>query len=79
MRNNILFFLLGIFVAISVAATTSDVMTVKPAKPVSVVMDWFTLTNSADAFIQKYEKLGYQIDFVEQISETRFIVVMEKY
>jgi hypothetical protein len=74
MKNNILIFLLGIFVTISIAATVPNtgLLTVKPAKPLNTV-----LITSDDNF-NSYIKAGY---IVKTISATNgfYVIILEKY
>lgn len=77
MKNNILPFLLGIFVAISFAATTTNLLTVKPATPKSVVV-YDGDSSGRKEFIYRYVKKGYIVKTVNQISGYG-IIVMEKY
>jgi hypothetical protein len=80
MKNNILTFLLGIFVTISIATTVPNtgLFTVKPATPKAtiVVSGWGTpeLNNN----IKPYLKAGYVVKNLSAGDGAR-IVVMEKY
>ena len=58
MRKSIVPFLLGIFITVSVAATTNNLMTVKPATPISTVS--YTGENPTQ-FTTKYASMGYQV------------------
>lgn len=78
MKEKILIFLLGVFVTISIAATTGDLMTVKPAKPVSTISEWFKFTGSAISYIDNNSKQGYQVKLIAG-TDDEWLVVMEKY
>lgn len=77
MKNNILIFLLGVFVTISIAATSSNtgLLTVKPAKPISTLV----LYNRDYLNWQNYIYQGYQIKSASVGSHGGYIIVMEKY
>ncbi len=72
MKNNFLPFLLGIFVALSFAATTPNLLTVRPAKPKSTVR----VTSFEDAKL--YIKNGYIIKSAGGGDYHQFII-LEKY
>ena len=82
MKNNILIFLLGIFVTISIAATVPNtgLLTVKPATPKSVI-SFYGYRASPESVvdkINKYSKYGYVVK--EMVgSDYTYIIVMEKY
>jgi len=78
MKNSILMFLLGVFVTISIAATTTDFMTVKPAKPVSVIVNEGSSMRSYDEWIIKNSQNGYVLKSLSQ-NPNYTIIVMEKY
>ena len=63
MKHNILTFLLGVFVTISIAATTTDLMTVKPATPKSVVIIECR-SSYVNEYAKPYIKQGYQVEYV---------------
>lgn len=77
MKNNILIFLLGVFVTISIAATSSNtgLLTGKPAKPISTLV----LYNRDYLNWQNYIYQGYQIKSASVGSHGGYIIVMEKY
>ena len=73
MKNNILTFLLGIFVTISIAATVPNtgLLTVKPAKPIDTVIISFQ-----DNY-KVYIKAGYIVKTLS--GDSGYYVVLEKY
>lgn len=80
--KNVFYFILGVCLIILTSATTASVMTVKPAKPKSVVI-FSTNEGRYDIqdFIKKKSKLGY---IVKSLAGTNqyggvWMVVMEKY
>lgn len=76
MKTQFLTFLLGIFVAISFAATTSNLLTVKPATPKSTVYLEHTSKSTVDKWLSK----GYIIKIVAKGDEYYYAtVVLEKY
>ena len=77
MKNNILTFLLGVFVTISIAATTSntELFIVKPAKPISTLV----LYNRDYLNWKNYIYQGYQIKSASIGTDGGYIIVMEKY
>jgi hypothetical protein len=82
MKNNILIFLLGIFVIISIAATipNTELFTVKPATPkVTIVIE--TRSENVQFYVNKYRKLGYVIkDFYPgAYYDYDGLLMMEKY
>lgn len=85
MKNKILTFLLGGLVFISLAASTTNFMTVKPAKPVSVLTYWGTVSDCQRKIIE-YSNKGYVFKHSSQSqgaangqSWTTCLIVMEKY
>lgn len=81
MRNNILTFLLGIFVAISFAATTTDLLTVKPATPRYYEVETFyglDSTKDCAKYIKSRLKKGWILKSAIS-SRYDWVVVMEKY
>jgi len=82
-RNIILAFLLGIFVTVSIAATTTDLMTVKPATPKQTVVLSIhpeIVPEATKGFLKK----GYVISKVSCTGTNYYsallcIVVLEKY
>ena len=82
MKNNILLFLLGIFVTISIAATipNTGLLTIKPATPKSVISfyGYRAYPESVVDKINKYSNYGYIVK--EMVgSDYSYIIVMEKY
>lgn len=77
MKNNILIFLLGIFVTISIAASipNTGLLTVKPAKPISTLV----LYNRDYMNWQNYIYQGYQVKSASVGANGGYIIVMEKY
>jgi hypothetical protein len=80
--KNVFYFILGVCLIILTSVTTASVMTVKPAKPKSVVI-FSTSDGTYDIkdFIKKKSKLGYIVKSVAGTSQygNSWIVVMEKY
>ena len=82
MKNNILIFLLGVFVTISIAATVpnTELLTFKPATPKSVISFYGYKVSPEEVVnkINKYSKYGYVVK--EMVgSDYTYIIVMEKY
>lgn len=77
MKNNILIFLLGIFVTISIAATVPNtgLITFKPARPSSTVV----LYGRDYLYWQDYVYRGYQVKSASVGESGGYIIVMEKY
>ena len=77
MKNNILTFLLGIFVTISIAATVPNtgLLTIKPAKPISTLV----LYNRDYMNWQNYIYQEYQVKSASVGAHGGYIIVMEKY
>ena len=73
MKNNILTFLLGIFVTISIAASVPNagLLTFKPAKPINTV-----IISSQDDY-RVYIRAGYIVKTLS--SDSGYFVVLEKY
>ena len=80
MKNNILIFLLGIFVTISIAATVPNtgLFTIKPATPKSVVVETFYMPSQAKFFIKQKIREGY-IYKSAYAESSYWLIVMEKY
>jgi hypothetical protein len=86
MKNNIAFFLLGIFLIILTSATTVSVMTVKSATPKYFIVESFKAeTNSGNValFINDKMRQGWILKSVEganwSTNQSTWIVVLEKY
>jgi hypothetical protein len=88
MKNNILIFLLGVFVTISIAATVPNtgLLTVKPAIPKSVIIKPIRTMSGIEIIITNYVKSmvsqGYIVKSISIIDDENFskgVVVMEKY
>ncbi len=85
MKQQFLIFCLGISVAISIAATTTNLMTVKPATPVSVIVERIDDTRDmlySTERIKKYVRDGYILKSQNSVYNTRTIltvIVLEKY
>ena len=82
MKNNILTFLLGIFVTISIAATipNTGILTIKPVTPKSIISFYGYRASPEEVVnkINKYSKCGYVVK--EMVgSDYTYIIVMEKY
>lgn len=78
MKNTILSFLLGIFVAISFAATTTNLLTVKPAQPKATVVVSGWATSELNANMKPYIQKGYIVKNMSAGDGAR-CVVLEKY
>lgn len=78
MKNSILTFVLGIFVAISFAAASQNLMVFKPATPKSTIS---YNGEQPSEFTQKYARQGYQVvtSAGSGYNGTYFFVVMVKY
>lgn len=74
-------FILGILVMMcfSAAAIKTDILTVKPAKPTSVVAQDFAGGSEIPAFIRKYVQKGYILREISGSGQGWYVVVMEKY
>lgn len=84
MKNTILSFLLGIFVTVSIAATTNNLMTVKPAVPKETVCFVSSDMIEIKSKILDYSARGYVVKAMQSNSSRyveiyNYIVVMEKY
>jgi len=78
MKNSILIFLLGVFVTISIAATSTSLMTVKPAVPKATIAISGWSTSELNTNIKPYLKVGYIVKNISAGDGAR-IVIMEKY
>lgn len=81
MKREPIIFLLGIFVAISFAATISDLTTVKPAVPKITIVKSIDIRDS-EKYIKKYIKQGYIIksaDIAYGNGIGACLLIMEKY
>ncbi len=76
-NNNLLFFLLGVILAISVAATTTDLMTIKPAQPTSTVVEFEYSEGGVKAFISKYSAQGYQVHAIAGEKDGTYVVMVK--
>lgn len=87
MKTNILSFLLGIFIIISIAATVPSVNMFQPVKPKVVIVQSYEYDRITDIknFIISYSNKGYIVKSVSispingNSSHASGIVVMEKY
>ena len=79
MKNNILIFLLGIFVTISIAATVPNtgILTVKPAIPKSVYIQEFSSYSELYNIIQSKHKEGFIVKTITM--KYSGCIIMEKY
>lgn len=66
MKNNILYFILGILLVTNIAATSTAVMTIQPAKPKHTVF----LKNRPDR-IYDYLAKGYQITHISSSASSK--------
>lgn len=79
MKSYIYAFLLGIAVTICFAATTTDLLTIKPAKPISTIavsgVHWKVTEK-----VNELSKQGYQVHSVTATTTANeMVVIMEKY
>lgn len=72
-KERLFSFLLGVIVTVSIAASTTDLMTVKPAKPIHTICYLGTAEGSMD-FINRWKDEGYIVKTAE-----KGFVVMERY
>jgi hypothetical protein len=86
MKNQIIPFLLGGLIFISIAASTSNFMVVQPAKPTVTVVQSFRTIYGLEKDIKNYidamVKQGYivkEVVMMDDESMSKGIVVMEKY
>jgi len=86
MKNQIIPFLLGGLIFISIAASTSNFMVVQPAKPTVTVVQSFRTIYGLEKDIKNYidamVKQGYIVKEVVMMDDENWskgIVVMEKY
>jgi len=78
MKDKIWIFLMGFFVAISLAAIVDgDMLVIKPAKTKSTVIDYSFSISESQNFINRYQAQGYQVKTA--IKESGIFIVMEKY
>lgn len=80
MKNNILLFLLGIFVTISIAVTAPNtgLFTVKPATPKSVFTK-VCYSDEAVKYIKVMSQKGYKYINFSGVNSSYGVLVMEKY
>lgn len=80
MKNNLLTFLLGGFVFVSLAASTTNLITIKPAMPKSVI-SVECRSESAVNIISKYTAKGYVFKSFTAGAYYDYdgLLVMEKY
>ena len=82
MKNNILIFLLGVFVTISIAATSSNtgLFAIKPVTP-KVIITVETRSENVQYYVNKYHKLGYVVkDFYPgAYYDYDGLLILEKY
>jgi len=86
MKNQIVSFLLGGLIFLSIAASTANFMVVQPAKPVVTEVKAFRtfvgMENDIKTYIDAKVKQGYIVKSVAIMDDETFskgIVVMEKY
>jgi hypothetical protein len=85
MKNTILSIILGMFIAISIQATTG-IMSVKPVKPKSTIVKSFRAVYQIEQEIEDYTKAqiknGYIVKCLsisEDESRSKAVLIMEKY
>lgn len=86
MNNKIITFFLGVFVTISVAATTDMVTLVKPMKPIKTEVKTFRamafIEKDVKEYIDSKVKEGYIVKSVEMIDDdswSKAVIVVERY
>ena len=84
--KNTFYFMLGIALVILTSATTASVMTVKPAKPIKVLVKAMILQHDSEEaaeYIKEKIRSGYILKLVSVANDGQYmsswIVVMEKY
>ena len=80
MKNNILIFLLGIFVTISIAATVpnTELLTIKPAIPKATIVVSGWATSELNNNMKPYLKAGYVVKNLSAGDGAR-VIIKEKY
>lgn len=85
MKQNLLFFALGLLMTIAISATTVSMMTVKPANPVTTLA-FYGNPNEIQSKILDYSKKGYIVKTVSPLagntnidSYKTIFVIMERY
>jgi|GEM_PF-6713387 len=86
MKKNILPFLLGVLVVMTLAFNSQELLTVKPATPKSVLVKPFVLQQDSEEvaeYVKSKIKLGYIVKTVGASNDgelrSTWVVVMEKY
>jgi len=77
--KNTFYVLLGIALIVLTSATTVSVMTVKPAKPKSVIVKITRYAEDTNKFIYTYVKQGYTIKSSDGDGDGNWLIIMEKY
>lgn len=77
--KNLLYFLLGGLTFISVAAGTTEILTVKPATPKYTAVVSYDYGEDVERGVKLYLKSGYIVKSITSTDHDRWIVVMEKY
>lgn len=86
MKQNLLFFALGLLLTIAISSTTISMMTIKPAKPTAVVA-FYGDADVTQSKILKYTREGYIVKSLSMASSGSSVitgyrtvfVVMERY
>lgn len=82
-KERLFSFMLGVIATVSIAATSTDFMTVRPAKPLSTIVYSCAgpgcYSEDAEAYIKANIKLGYQVKCVVSGNSNSWLIVMEKY
>lgn len=77
--KNIALIILVAFISISATVATNRIIS-QPAIPKAVFTDWYALSTSLTAAIDKYTKQGYVVKTITSNSQkNEYILVMEKY
>jgi len=77
MKQSILYFLLGIFITISIASTTNIITTIKPSIPKDVYIQEFNSYSELHNIIQQKNKEGYIVKTITM--KYSGCIIMEKY
>jgi hypothetical protein len=83
MKDKLLIFALGFFVAINIAATSTKTylwspLVIKPAKPIATVVDYSATSSGNREFVKEYLEQVYQIKTMIAANNGVF-TIMEKY
>ena len=83
MKNNFVYFILGVFAAISIAATSNQGFTIiQPKKPLYTIVESYNSNQHAKNLIVAHIKNGYQVQNITLAPSTYGgygLIVMVKY